>query len=108
MSFDNCTQAYKAGVANIPKGDPAYSSKLDRDHDGVACDRPPAGFKPRHETSTGTSTSTSTSTSTTVDNGGQLPKTGTGGEIGALGGLMLVVGMVSVALFRSRKVRFTS
>lgn len=37
--FNSCKEAKEAGVTNIKKGDPAYSKKLDRDGDGVACDR---------------------------------------------------------------------
>jgi hypothetical protein len=37
--YANCTQAHKDGRYNIPKGDPAYSPKLDRDNDGIACER---------------------------------------------------------------------
>ncbi|WP_329339476.1 excalibur calcium-binding domain-containing protein [Streptomyces sp. NBC_00663] len=44
--FDNCTEAYAAGYANIAKGDEHYGTHLDRDGDGVGCDRPPAGFIP--------------------------------------------------------------
>lgn len=39
QQFNSCKEAKEAGVTNIKKGDPAYSSKLDRDGDGVACDR---------------------------------------------------------------------
>lgn len=37
--FSSCKEAKAAGFSNIPKGHPAYSSKLDRDGDGVACDK---------------------------------------------------------------------
>jgi len=36
--YANCTEAHKDGRYNIPKGDPAYSPKLDRDKDGIACE----------------------------------------------------------------------
>lgn len=36
--YKNCTEAHKDGRYNIPKGDPAYQSKLDRDNDGIACE----------------------------------------------------------------------
>ncbi|WP_369902116.1 thermonuclease family protein [Bacillus manliponensis] len=39
QQFKSCKEAREAGVTNIQKGDPAYSKKLDRDGDGVACDR---------------------------------------------------------------------
>ncbi|MBQ1098921.1 excalibur calcium-binding domain-containing protein [Streptomyces sp. b94] len=44
--FENCTEAYDAGYANIEKGDKHYGEHLDRDKDGVGCDRPPADFVP--------------------------------------------------------------
>jgi hypothetical protein len=36
--YANCTEAHKDGRYNIPRGDPAYQQKLDRDNDGVACE----------------------------------------------------------------------
>ncbi|WP_446686280.1 excalibur calcium-binding domain-containing protein [Paenibacillus chartarius] len=39
MSFANCTEANKAGLFNIRRGEPGYGSKLDRDDDGVACEK---------------------------------------------------------------------
>ena len=36
--YKNCTEAHKDGRYNIPRGDPAYQQKLDRDNDGVACE----------------------------------------------------------------------
>lgn len=44
--FKNCTEAYDNGYSNIKKGDRHYGEHLDRDKDGVGCDRPPAGFEP--------------------------------------------------------------
>jgi hypothetical protein len=38
-SFSNCTEAKAAGVAPIYKGEPGYSTSLDRDRDGIACDK---------------------------------------------------------------------
>jgi hypothetical protein len=37
--FDNCTEAFDAGVFNIKRSDSAYQSKLDRDDDGIACEK---------------------------------------------------------------------
>lgn len=102
MSFDNCTEAYLAGYANIPAGSPMYAKKLDRDHDGTACDQPPAGFKPHQQTQTGTKMETS------VGVGAQLPKTGPAAEIGGAGAVMLVVGIAVAAVFRRRRTRFTA
>jgi len=36
--YANCTAARAAGVTPIYRGEPGYSSKLDRDGDGVACE----------------------------------------------------------------------
>ncbi|MFI6431858.1 excalibur calcium-binding domain-containing protein [Rhodococcus oryzae] len=37
--FDSCDDAIAAGAAPMYKGDPGYSTKLDRDKDGIACDK---------------------------------------------------------------------
>lgn len=37
-SYANCTEARAAGVTPIHAGEPGYSSRLDRDGDGVACE----------------------------------------------------------------------
>lgn len=37
--YKNCTAVKEAGAAPIYKGDAGYSSKLDRDGDGVACEK---------------------------------------------------------------------
>jgi len=36
--YKNCTEAHQDGRWEIPKGDDAYRSKLDRDGDGIACE----------------------------------------------------------------------
>jgi LPXTG-motif cell wall-anchored protein len=102
MDFDNCTQAYNAGYANILKGDPHYVAKLDRDKDGIACERPPAGSE------TSPPTQTSTTVPTAPGTGNQLPTTGP--AIGfAVGGLaLLLLGIVTLVLFRRRRDRFTA
>lgn len=38
VSYANCTAVRAAGAAPILRGQPGYSSKLDRDGDGVACE----------------------------------------------------------------------
>ena len=38
-TFENCTAAFEAGVFNIRRSDPAYQPKLDRDSDGIACEK---------------------------------------------------------------------
>lgn len=37
--YNNCTEAKAAGAYNIKKGQPGYSAKLDKDNDGVACEK---------------------------------------------------------------------
>lgn len=37
--FKNCTAAKAAGYWNIKRGEPAYHPKLDRDKDGIACEK---------------------------------------------------------------------
>lgn len=39
--YKNCSEAHADGRYNIPEGDPAYASKLDRDRDGIACEPKP-------------------------------------------------------------------
>lgn len=39
VSFANCTEARAAGYSNIRRGEPGYAQHLDRDGDGVACER---------------------------------------------------------------------
>ncbi len=38
-TFNNCTEAFNAGVFNIKRSDVAYDTKLDRDGDGIACEK---------------------------------------------------------------------
>ena len=37
--FKNCTAAFNAGVFDIKKSDKSYEPRLDRDGDGIACER---------------------------------------------------------------------
>ncbi|PHC37682.1 calcium-binding protein [Bacillus pseudomycoides] len=39
VQYKNCTEVKNAGKAPLYSGQPGYSSKLDRDGDGVACER---------------------------------------------------------------------
>ncbi|XDK87418.1 excalibur calcium-binding domain-containing protein (plasmid) [Rhodococcus opacus] len=39
VSYGSCDEARAAGAAPIYKGEPGYSTKLDRDKDGIACDK---------------------------------------------------------------------
>lgn len=38
VTYKNCSEVKAAGKAPLYKGDPGYSTKLDRDKDGVACE----------------------------------------------------------------------
>jgi hypothetical protein len=102
MTFDNCSQAYAAGYANIPQGDPHYAAALDRDHDGVACDNPPANFRPAQHTRTGTATQGRAGTPA------PLPTTGPAGEAGAIGTILLGLGVVAAVAVRRRRTRFVA
>lgn len=37
--FKNCDAAFEAGVFNIARSDSAYQDRLDRDNDGIACEK---------------------------------------------------------------------
>ncbi|AWZ09569.1 hypothetical protein DRB89_39785 [Streptomyces sp. ICC4] len=37
--YKNCTEAKAAGAAPIRRGQPGYGKHLDRDNDGIACDK---------------------------------------------------------------------
>jgi hypothetical protein len=39
MPYRNCSAAARDGRYNIHIGDPAYNPALDRNHDGIACER---------------------------------------------------------------------
>lgn len=41
MRFSSCAQACAAGVAPMRRGDPDYDPRLDRNNDGIACERCP-------------------------------------------------------------------
>ncbi|MFJ1584437.1 excalibur calcium-binding domain-containing protein [Streptomyces sp. NPDC088197] len=44
-TYKDCTDAHDHGASDIPSGDPRYRPKLDRDHDGLACE-PSEGAAP--------------------------------------------------------------
>ncbi len=37
--FENCTAAFEAGVFDIPRNNSSYERRLDRDNDGIACEK---------------------------------------------------------------------
>ncbi|MGW4350648.1 excalibur calcium-binding domain-containing protein [Nocardia sp. NPDC004582] len=39
MYYGSCAEAKRAGAAPLHRGDPGYRSALDRDGDGIACER---------------------------------------------------------------------
>ena len=60
IHFSSCKEAWANGYADIHKGEPGYSAKLDKDHDGVACElknAPEGAFKPRKLTEVKTNSS---------------------------------------------------
>lgn len=38
ITYKSCSEVREAGAAPLRKGDPGYSTKLDRDGDGIACE----------------------------------------------------------------------
>ncbi|MEV7070471.1 excalibur calcium-binding domain-containing protein [Streptomyces sp. NPDC091972] len=98
--FENCTEAYAAGYANIPEGDEHYGSHLDRDGDGIGCDRPPADFVAHDDEA-----------AAPAEGGGEkgpdLAETGGGGDttvyLAAAGSAVLLTGGALVASTRRRR-----
>ncbi len=39
VSYKNCIEVKAAGKAPLYEGNPSYDTKLDRDKDGVACEK---------------------------------------------------------------------
>ena len=63
IHFSSCKEAWANGYADIHEGEPGYSTKLDRDHDGVACElknAPEGAFKAKQSTAAQTNTSSAT------------------------------------------------
>ena len=63
IHFSSCKEAWANGYADIHEGEPGYSAKLDRDHDGVACElknAPKGAFKAKQATSAQTDTTSAT------------------------------------------------
>ena len=72
IHFSSCKEAWAHGYSDMREGEPGYSAKLDRDHDGVACElknAPQGAFKPRKSTEV-KSNSSSTVTSGWVQKDG--------------------------------------
>ena len=63
VHFSSCKEAWANGYSDIHEGEPGYSAKLDRDHDGVACElknAPKGAFKAKQAATTQTDTSSAT------------------------------------------------
>ena len=63
IHFSSCKEAWANGYSDLHEGDPGYSAKLDRDHDGVACElknAPKGAFKAKQATAAQTNTNSST------------------------------------------------
>ncbi|MER7573758.1 excalibur calcium-binding domain-containing protein [Streptomyces sp. NPDC126514] len=92
--FENCSEAYANGYANIAEGDEHYGSHLDRDADGIGCDQPPADFEPADDTAdeAGSDTADDTDLAATGGNGA-TPYLAGGGAVVILagGGVLMAV-----------------
>ncbi|MET7294308.1 excalibur calcium-binding domain-containing protein [Streptomyces griseoloalbus] len=82
--FENCSEAYGNGHANIPATSPHYGEHLDRDGDGIGCDRPPADFVPHEET--GSDTGDETGAGDTENTGSDNNEQGGGTDLAETGG----------------------
>ena len=63
IHFSSCKEAWANGYSDLHEGEPGYSAKLDRDHDGVACElknAPKGAFKAKQATAAQTNTTSST------------------------------------------------
>ncbi|CTK76779.1 pneumococcal surface protein, putative [Streptococcus pneumoniae] len=63
IHFSSCKEAWANGYSDIHEGEPGYSAKLDRDHDGVACElknTPKGAFKAKQSTAIQINTSSAT------------------------------------------------
>ncbi|SDC13189.1 excalibur calcium-binding domain-containing protein [Streptomyces prasinopilosus] len=118
-AFENCDQAYAAGHAHIPAGSEHYGEHLDRDKDGIGCDKPPAGFVPADEKdgdkdsdsddgATGTDTGTGAGEKDAAGKGGGTDLAETGGNgatpyLAAGGAAVVLVGGGVVYAARRRR-----
>ena len=72
VHFSSCKEAWANGYSDIHEGEPGYSAKLDRDHDGVACElksAPKGAFKAKQAATTQTDTNSSTASGWVKQNG---------------------------------------
>ena len=97
--FENCTEAYAAGYANILKDDEHYGTHLDRDGDGIGCDRPPADFEPHEDEAAAAAEDTGTKDPDLAETGGG----DTTVYLAAAGSAVLLTGGALVASSRRRR-----
>ncbi|MBL3670211.1 excalibur calcium-binding domain-containing protein [Streptomyces sp. M2CJ-2] len=113
--FKNCTEAYDAGYSDIEVGDEHYGKHLDRDGDGVGCDKAPAGFVPADDKGGGShddgTTGSDAGDKGTTEKGGGTDLAETGGNSAtpylAAGGAAVVLAGGAV-LLASRRRRSTN
>ena len=63
IHFSSCKEAWANGYSDIHEGEAGYSAKLDRDHDGVACElknAPKGAFKAKQSAAAQNNTSSAT------------------------------------------------
>ncbi|MEE1938399.1 excalibur calcium-binding domain-containing protein [Streptomyces sp. TRM 70361] len=109
--FKNCTAAYDAGHSNIPASSPHYGTHLDRDGDGIGCDKPPADFvpAPEEEKSKGGEESSGAEESTGQEQGGtELAETGGDDTTPYIAGAGVAVLLAGVGLVAARRRRATT
>ncbi|PJE97677.1 hypothetical protein CUT44_11115 [Streptomyces carminius] len=108
--FENCTAAYEAGHSNIPESSSHYAPKLDRDRDGVGCDKPPADFvpAPAEDESKGGEESSGVEESTGQEQDGtELAETGGDDTTPYIAGAGVAVLLAGVGLVAARRRRAT-
>ena len=92
--YKNCEEALAAGKTNIKKGEPGYSTNLDRDGDGIAC-----------ESDTGSSGTTTTTTQGSSTPSETLPKTGVSTTAALIFGTGMLGFSISMLINERKKLR---
>ena len=84
IHFSSCMEAWANGYSDLHEGDPGYSAKLDRDHDGVACElknAPKGAFKAKQATAAQTNTTSSTTSGWITQDGAWYYFAGNGNPV---------------------------